>query len=487
MIDPCTSCGAARTRHGNRGRCASCYRAALAALRVGECARCGRQRLVWPEDRLCGRCAQVVGRRTPLWVRPCRQCRRVVEICAFDLCRSCYEKQPERPYVYAVGLAGRLVEVPDWFDDFVAHVSVRLSPTRARDVLRDLGRHINTLGSSASGKLTADPPARLGRMLVPFLSARGLVFAEESDVVVRARQRQRRRVAEAPVPFRPALAAFEEGLERRRQRGLRLGLRVDGDATTEDRLRTLRNLAAFCALRGVPGWEAIARGDVEAFLARSGPPRPPELGDLRHFFRWARRQHLVLVDPLDGVRIRQLNSFQGATIGLSEQRRLFQRWTSARDVHPHESFFGLAALIHAATTAEIRHLRSGDIDRAARAVRLGRRPDPVPLDPITWTALQRCVEHRAGQRGVNPHLIVTRRSASTERPAGASYFTVLLRPAGVTPQQVRTTRLSNLATRTDPVLLAAAFGIDHKTAAYYRADRVDDSYHDHLAEATPGR
>ena len=410
-----------------------------------------------------------------------------MEICAFDLCRSCYEKQPERPYLYAAGLTDRLVDVPDWFDDFVAHVAVRLSPSRARDVLRELARQINTVGSSTASKLTADPPARLQRMLIPFLIERGLMLAAEPDAVVRARRRQRRRVAETAEAFRPALAAFEEALERRRQRGRRLGLRVDGDATIEDRLRTMRNLAAFSAQRAVPGWETIARSDIDSFLVRSGPPRPTELGDLRHFFRWARRQHLVLTDPLYGVRIRQLNAFRGATLDLADQQRLYQRWTSTAGVHPHEAFFGLAALIHAATTAEIRHLRSSDITPAERTARLGRRPDPVPIDPVTWQALQRCVEYRAHQRGANPHLIVTRRSASTERPAGATYFTQLLRPAGIHPQQLRTTRLSDLAARTDPVLLAAAFGIDHKTAAYYRADRLDDSYHDRLAETTSGR
>ena len=71
-------------------------------------------------------------------------------------------------------------------------------------------------------------------------------------------------------------------------------------------------------------------------------------------------------------------------------------------VHPHEAFVGLAALLHGATTQELQRLTDNDIDHESRRARFGRRPQPVPLDPWTWTALQRCLDHRRHWAATTP-------------------------------------------------------------------------------------
>lgn len=78
-----------------------------------------------------------------------------------------------------------------------------------------------------------------------------------------------------------------------------------------------------------------------------------------------------------------------------EQRALFRRWTLGPDVHPHEALFGLLALLHGASSKEIRTLTVEDIDHQARTIRLGDRPPAVPMDPASWAAVQRCLAHRA--------------------------------------------------------------------------------------------
>ncbi len=119
---------------------------------------------------------------------------------------------------------------------------------------------------------------------------------------------------------------------------------------------------------------------------------------LRRFFAWAKSRKLVLTDPTRGLSLGAQPAFTGIVLETAAQRALFARWT--RDTTPaHERLVGLLALLHAASNAEIRSLTVADIDTTRRTVALGGRPFPTPLDPATWTALQR-VPDRTGRR---PH------------------------------------------------------------------------------------
>jgi hypothetical protein len=68
----------------------------------------------------------------------------------------------------------------------------------------------------------------------------------------------------------------------------------------------------------------------------------------------------------------------------------------------------ILALLHGASSSEVRHLLAAGIDPAARAIRLVKRPQPVPLDPASWQVLQRCLARRDVQRTASPHVIVTK-------------------------------------------------------------------------------
>jgi hypothetical protein len=105
---------------------------------------------------------------------------------------------------------------------------------------------------------------------------------------------------------------------------------------------------------------------------------------------------------------------------------------------------------------------------------LGRRPQPVPLDPATWSLLQRCLAHRSAQRTENPHVVVTRATKARKDPASAAYFTHLLDPCGIPPKMVRCTRLAELVNTMDPKLVAAAFGMNPEGVMFYLTDHVDD-------------
>jgi integrase len=158
---------------------------------------------------------------------------------------------------------------------------------------------------------------------------------------------------------------------------------------------------------------------------------------------------------------------------LHRQRALFRRWTADPGAHPHEALLGILALLHGASSSEVRHLQAGHVDAGSRAVRLGRRPHPVPLDPASWQVLQRCLAHRAGQRTANPHVIVTKGTKAGRAPASAAYMSHLLDPCGTPPRMLRCTRLADLVSTMDPKLVAAAFGMNPEGFLIYFADHVD--------------
>ncbi|WP_392676534.1 hypothetical protein [Streptomyces sp. LN785] len=173
-------------------------------------------------------------------------------------------------------------------------------------------------------------------------------------------------------------------------------------------------------------------------------------------------------------------------MAVGQQRELFRRWTTATNAHPHEALLGILALLHAASSREVRLLRVDDIDPAGRTVRLGKRPHPVPLDPASWSVLQRCVAHRENQHTDNPHVVVTRITKTGRAPASPAYISHVLDPCGIPPRTLRCTRLAALVIVLDPKLLAAALGMEPEGVMIYLADHVDRTrLPDTLTEKSP--
>jgi site-specific recombinase XerD len=324
----------------------------------------------------------------------------------------------------------------------------------------------------------------LARTLETFFVTRGLALPMDQAERLAAGRRQRR-IDAIPDPLRPAVAAFAGTCLKARERARRAGTRPRTDSTIEHRLSAVRDLAVFLtAERGKGDWATADVHDIEAFLAARPGNRKSRLGAVRQFFAWARTSKLVLADPTRGLTARQPRGFRGPTVALPLQRQLFRRWTAVEGAHPHESVTGLLALLHGATCAELRGLAITDIDASAQAVQLGRRPAPTPLDPATWTALQRCLEHRARLGTANRHVLVTRQTKSTREPASAYYLSHILDPAGVRPQLLRGTRLAELVNTLDPKLVSAAFGMRPEGVTIYLADHVDEGRLEQRTRAT---
>jgi hypothetical protein len=353
------------------------------------------------------RCSRCHRRADPS--RACRACGKPSLIVAHGLCDNCWQQDPARLAGQVERLAARLDDPPAWLSGFAAHAAARHCVGRTSLMISRLGRLLAETGTTTPQVILgkASRPGRsagtLARALEDFFTDAGLAFPADHAARREAARRQRR-VEETPQPLRPAVARYAAARVTAQQRARRARTRPRADRTLTDELAVLRDLARFLiAEQAKTDWATVQAADLEAFLALRPASRARRLTILRSFFRGAKASRLVLADPATGIRAGRPRGYHPRTLAVTEQRRLFRRWTTDPAVHPHEALTGLLALLHAAQSQDLRNLQVTDIDTTARTVRLGRRPHPVPLDPASWHALQRCLEHRERLATRNPH------------------------------------------------------------------------------------
>jgi site-specific recombinase XerD len=395
------------------------------------------------------------------------------------MCSACWQRHPDRPFVRVASLITELDDPPDWLNDFAAHVAGPQCAPRATALISGVGRLLRDGGPTypqallERARTTGRSMGTLAKVLQDFFTTHALALPVDHATQLGVRRRQRR-VDAVPEPLRGAVAGFADFMLQARERARHAGTKPRTDSTIDSHLSTVRALAIHLETdRGKHDWATVDVHDVEAFLAVNPALRKTRLTPLRQFFRFARHRRIVLVDPTQSLIGREPWGFRGKTVDLTRQRALFRRWSTDTDAHPHEALTGLLALLHGASSLELRHLTLDDVDQPRQSVHLGRRPRPIVLDPATWSALQRCLTHRKQLGTANPHLIVTKVTKTAGMPASPAYLSHVLDPAGVAPKHLRNTRLVDLINDMDPKLVAAAFGMDAESVLHYLADHVD--------------
>jgi integrase len=395
-------------------------------------------------------------------------------IVAWELCNACYQRDPARVSNWLAGTRDRLGgDTPAWFEALAHDIAGRCSPEVA---LRHLRRVVTVITAG-----TVTPAAVVEALRIPGRSPGGTVrlvdgffaaagYGAHLDEPRRqADGRRQRRLARFPARLRPAAQRWTAHLLASRERARLHGVPGLSDRTIEARLASLAVLAGQLHQTGVEDWAAVTAVDIEAFITTDTSAR---LAAARSFFAFARHHRLVLVNPTAGIERRQAKGFAGYTLDPATQQRLLRRWADA-SIDAIERTVGLLCLLHAAGPAELRALTIEDTDLAAGRVRLGRRPHPVPLDPLTIDALTVCLAARAATGTTNPHVILTRGTRAHTGPASAYFMNHVLDPAGVKPTVLRQTRIADLAHRTDPRLVATALGMTEEGAMHYLTDAVD--------------
>ncbi|WP_328336004.1 hypothetical protein [Streptomyces sp. NBC_00455] len=362
---------------------------------------------------------------------------------------------------------------PSWWSGLAAHLAAHRHPIYAADLIATTARLLLHAEScdprSLLARAKSDAPELVGA-LTDFFRTHGHLDPPPPPRLAdrRATERRSRRIESTPAPLRSQTEKFAAFLLLQREQAEHLGLRPNQLITIEIRLAAVRDLALHLHTEGHTNWASVTTAHMESFLALNPALRASRLAGLRQFFAYAHHAKVILHNPTDPITAVQHRGFHGPTLTLTQQRTLYQRWTTHHDIHPHEAFIGLAALLHAATITELRQLTDTGINPHHHSVHFPGRSLALPLDDATWTALQRCQEHRHQLGSDNPHLLVTRLTRTHHGPAGAAHIRDTLAPTGLRPRILRSTRLLTLADELDAKILTTSLGMSYAGVAHYR-------------------
>lgn len=470
----CIDCGQDGMVHA-RHRCTPCYWRAHRDSQKSTCRRC-RQPGYLRASGHCGPCTRALRPRKRPTPRLCRACGQLRRHSAHGLCSRCAQADPARVVGYAARLADRLPEPPDWLIPFAESLAPTRNPGCSVAVLRELGQLLGAGACDPAEMLqrsarTGRSIGSLAKSLEAFFLATGRAAALDTEERL-ARGRRDRAVTAVPQPLRPLVAEFSAAQLAARDRARRAGTKPRSHATIMNNLTAVRDLAASLSPQ-VTGWEQVSQEHLERFLGSQPQYRARRLSSLRAFFRFCRARKKILTDPTRSLRAEHNGRYRGTPVDLQTRRRLYARWTAETTPAP-EAFVGLLTMLHGASIAELQHLRINDLDHQRQTIRLGRRPHPVPLDPASWHALQRCLRVREATGTTNPHVLITQVSKTAAGRASSWYLSHLLDPAGAQPQALRTSRLATMTVDLDPVLVAETYGVHPRATLYYLADSVDD-------------
>lgn len=476
LVGDCLDCGSSELHA--RGRCTPCYWKAKREAAKTTCPGCGLSRILRPEAGRCGMCVRRARPRKQPTPRICAGCGRLAEHDGLGLCSRCYQRDPGRIPTWTTGALRRLDKAaPPWFAPLAEDLATRCAPPVAAEHLRKVERLLqqrvlDPAAVIAALRLPGRSPGATARLVDEFFT-RTHLGTHLDEVPRRTEQRRTRRLDRLPDSLRPAVKAFTDYLIHSRDRAALVGAAGLADATIEARIADLAVLGEHLTRRGITDWAAVGAEDIETFVTANIGSR---LASCRAFFAFARRRKLILVNPTGGITHKPPRGFAGRVLSPDQQRQLLRRWMQP-DLDPRERLVGLLSLIHGARVDEQRHLHITNVDLDAGTITLGRRPHPVPVDPLTAAALRAVLTARGTAWTNNPHVLITKDSRAHQNPCSTYFMTHILDGASVRPALLRQTRLADLTHQLDPRLVAAAFGMTEGGALHYITDAVHDEEH----------
>jgi hypothetical protein len=202
--------------------------------------------------------------------------------------------------------------------------------------------------------------------------------------------------------------------------------------------------------------------------------RPPVtarnlLSALHSLFRALKQERLIFRDPTRGISLPAMRRLP-APIPADRLRGLIDRAGN-----PMAQLVIALIAIHGLGKLETARLLAADLNLASGRLTVRRdssRHRTLYLDELTCALAAGWMRerHRQWPRTANPHLLITRVTASDEDqpPVAHTVIEAAFAPLGLTPGQLRRDRLLDEARHTaDPVHLMTVFGISAKTAMTY--------------------
>lgn len=211
----------------------------------------------------------------------------------------------------------------------------------------------------------------------------------------------------------------------------------------------------------------VTHGHVQSAAAsRYGEDAHHLMVALRSIFRALKQERLIFANPCAGISVTRSPALPA---GLPQDRvaGLLDRVPS-----PMARFALALVAIHALRPDELRAFELADLDltRARLTVRRPARTHVIYLDEITLGCADAWLRDRHDRwpRTANPHLFISRVTATDTMPVSYHYISRCFAPARITPSQLREDRILDEARLSaDPVRLMRLFGISDATAMKY--------------------
>jgi hypothetical protein len=214
----------------------------------------------------------------------------------------------------------------------------------------------------------------------------------------------------------------------------------------------------------------ITSQDIQAVLDAQAPVTARNLLSALHsLFRALKQEKLIFRDPTRGISLPAMRRLP-TPIPAGQLRGLIDRAPS-----PMARLVVALIAIHGLGKLETARLLAADLNLAAGRLAVRRddgRHHTVYLDELTSALAAGWMRerHRRWPRTANPHLLITRVTASDENqpPVAHTVIEAIFTPLGLTPGQLRRDRILDEARHTaDPVHLMTVFSVTAKTAMTY--------------------
>jgi hypothetical protein len=213
----------------------------------------------------------------------------------------------------------------------------------------------------------------------------------------------------------------------------------------------------------------ITSHDIRAALDAQPPVTARNLLSALHsLFRALKQEKLIFRDPTRGICLPAARRLP-VPIPADQLAGLIDRAAT-----PMAKLVIALIAIHGLGKQETTRLLAADLDLAAGRlpVRRSGSRHTVYLDELTHALAAGWMRerHRRWPRTSNPHLLITRVTASDENhpPVAHTVIEAIFAPLGLSPGRLRRDRILDEARHTaDPVHLMAVFGISAKTAMTY--------------------
>ena len=510
--------------------CSACAKWRRAFPCQDACLRCGRVSHV-SGDKLCRACTHTVRRDDPAWVLA-RRPGQPVQLAfilpglrgprAIPLLLPAHRKNPDRTAEHDLGDAAIAPQRWQWLasrpaggPQVSAHLvdpaqgtlfDVRhdwscltigglgqlpaLTPAASR-LLNDLTRHArdrgwtNTSRNAAERTLRillawigADAPiheadiralaerrATTIRRVLQFLTQHNMVIPDPAHRGEAAERAVEQRIAELPDPIAREIRRWVTVL---RGQG-RLRHPQFPFTTIRSYLNCLRPVLDSWAGQ-VTSLREITSQDIQAALDAQSPVTARNLLSALHsLFRALKQEKLIFRDPARWVSLPTLRRLP-TPIPTDRLRGLIDRASS-----PMARLVIALVAVHGLGKLETARLLAADLDLSAGRLavrRDGHQHHAVYLDELTSELATQWMRerHQRWPRTANPHLLITRVTASDEHqpPVAHTVIEAVFAPLGLTPGQLRRDRILDEARHTaDPVHLMTVFGISAKTAMTY--------------------